>query len=295
MLSLILALSDMSKHVCNNVHQAEKDWTWCKLFGQQLCETSRHRLLLNLFFWLVLSKTGGKCYQTTRDPTPAYKNKHAIRLSESELCSFLSSAWQHLIFIEGERRREWNNSGGTASRVILHCNYDLDAGSEGALRARNKRARNVCTHTDHTHTRTCAHAPSHTRCSHGSFMHPQATSGCTIGGVIWDQVRCSASHIPGCRHRQAALIRLFTINICWCQCGHLWENGFFFSSSVKEFRPTYEEGHQKYVDVAGAGNQAWENRRFRAARCSCGPWFCEKSLTIFWFVQECTHICCTCM
>lgn len=76
---------------------------------------------------------GGKYYSTTPLLPPFKTHKHAVHAPGKQLCSFWSAVWEHLIFIEGQRRRKWNNSRGTIVCVILHCNHDLDASTEGAL------------------------------------------------------------------------------------------------------------------------------------------------------------------
>lgn len=139
------------------------------------------------YFQTDFSVAGFSCQTTPTAPPPPPQpqpfqstpaHKHWICVSGKELCSFRSSAWQHLIFMEGKRRRKWNNSRGTAKRVILHCNYDLDAGTEGALQM----CKNECAcehpplhHHHHIHTRTHTHIK---RCSNGTDSSGRSSSNC---------------------------------------------------------------------------------------------------------------------
>lgn len=167
-LSDFCSLCDMNKKY--HVHPTESSWMGCKvvLLGQGQQQTRRIRFFSKLRScrWLFLSKTEEESSiqlhtappQQNLTPHPPKQHtpthKHRVHVSGNELCSFWSSAWEHLIFIEGKRRRKWNNSRGAVLRVILHCNYDLDAGTEGALRVCFKCAKNIC---KHTHTNTHEH------------------------------------------------------------------------------------------------------------------------------------------
>lgn len=168
------SLCDMNKKY--HIHPSEDSWMGCKvvLLGQGQQQT---RGILGVFLkprsrrWLFLSKP--EKVSTIQLYPPPLQNiqthKHSVCVPGKELCSFRSSAWEHLIFIEGKRRRKWNNSRGTALRVILHCNYDLDAGTEGVLQM----CKNVCTHT---HIQRCSNGTRSSGGGTSNFKLPMLAS-----------------------------------------------------------------------------------------------------------------------